>query len=111
MLIPLTLFRYYEQIIVCELANHDHFVHLETTLLLNRVVVCLLDKCTMLYFLTLFNQLDAQNVFHNEFYFMPIHVSSTCAHHQEVKIALHSIWYHHTYRCECDDIRGCVMQF
>ena len=21
-----------------------------------------------------------------------------CAHHQEVKIALHSLWYHHTYR-------------
>jgi len=26
---------------------------------------------------------------------MPLHVSSTCAHHQ-VKIALHSLWYHHT---------------
>jgi len=43
------------------------------------------------------------------FYFMPLHVSSTCAHHQEVKIALLSLWYHHTYRC--DDTRGCVMQF
>ena len=32
-----------------------------------------------------------------------------CAHHQEVKIALHSLWYHHTYRC--DDTRYCVMQF
>jgi len=40
---------------------------------------------------------------------MPLHVSSTCAHHQEVKIALHSLWYHHIYRC--DDTRGCVMQF
>jgi len=29
---------------------------------------------------------------------MPLHVSSTCAHHQEVKIALHNIWYQHTYR-------------
>ena len=29
---------------------------------------------------------------------MPIHVSSTCAYHQEVKIELHSLWYHHTYR-------------
>jgi len=29
---------------------------------------------------------------------MPLHVSNTCAHHQEVKIALHSLWYHHTYR-------------
>jgi len=30
---------------------------------------------------------------------MLLHVSSKCAHHQEVKIALHSLWYHHTYRC------------
>ena len=29
---------------------------------------------------------------------MPLHVSSTCAHRQEVKIVLYSIWYHHTYR-------------
>ena len=59
---------------------------------------------------------------------MPLHVSSTCAHHEEVKIALHSLWYHHTYRWfshaqverelvhqtatyRCDDTRGCVMQF
>jgi len=27
---------------------------------------------------------------------MPLHVSSICAHHQEVKIALHSLWYNHT---------------
>jgi len=39
---------------------------------------------------------------------MPLHVSSTCAHHQEVKIALHSLWYHHIYRC--DVTRGCVKQ-
>jgi len=67
---------------------------------------------------------------------MPLHVSRTCAHHQEVKIALHSFWYHHTYRwpsraqverglvepvfsqpvhetatCRCDDTRSCVMKF
>jgi hypothetical protein len=59
-------------------------------------------------FISVFNQLDAQNLFYNKFYFMPLYVSSTCAHHQEVKIALHSLWYHHTYRC---DTRGCVMQF
>jgi len=29
---------------------------------------------------------------------MPLHVSSTCTHHQEVKIALNSLWYHRTYR-------------
>jgi len=51
-------------------------------------------------FISVFNQLDAQNLFHSKFYFMPLHVSSTCAHHQEVKIALHSLWYHHTYRCD-----------
>jgi len=43
------------------------------------------------------------------FYFLLLHVSSTCAHHQDFKIALHSLWYHHPYRC--DDTRGCVMQF
>jgi len=39
-------------------------------------------------------------------YFMPLHVSSTCAYHQEVKIALHSLWYHHTYRCDDTTDRG-----
>ena len=83
-------------------------------------------------FISVINQLDAQsfcftvslfhtstcfehmNLMHKVFvlqwvYFIPLHVSSTCAHHQEVKIALHSLWYHHTYRC--DNTRGCVMQF
>jgi len=26
---------------------------------------------------------------------MPLHVSSTCAHRQEVKIVLYSLWYDH----------------
>ena len=47
-------------------------------------------------FISVFNQLDAQNLFHSKFCFMPLHVLSTCAHHQEVKIAFHSLWYHHT---------------
>jgi len=66
---------------------------------------------------------------------MPVHVSSTYAHHQVVKIALHSLWYRHTYMWQCgaqvergfqlvlsqpvhqtatyrcDGTRGCVMQF
>jgi len=41
-------------------------------------------------FISVINKLDAQNLFHNKFYFMPLHVSSTCAHHQEVKNALAS---------------------
>ena len=60
-------------------------------------------------FISVFNQLDAQNLFRNKYYFMHLHDSSACAYHQEVKIALHTLWYHHTYRC--DDTRGCVMQF
>jgi len=48
-------------------------------------------------FILVFNQLNAQNLFHKKFYFMPLYVSSTCAHHQEVRIALHNLWYHHTY--------------
>ena len=31
----------------------------------------------MTLFISAFNQLDAQNLFHNKFYFMPLHVSST----------------------------------
>ena len=31
---------------------------------------------------------------------MSLHVSSICARHQEVKIALHSFWYHHTETSE-----------
>jgi len=58
---------------------------------------------------------------------MPLHVSSTCAHHHEIKIVLYSLWYHHNYRWpsrahiakqpvhqtatyRCDDTRGCVLQ-
>ena len=40
-------------------------------------------------------QLDALNFIMN--YFMPLHVSSTCAHRQ-AKLVLYSLWYHHTYR-------------
>jgi len=34
---------------------------------------------TYIIFISVFNQLDTQNVFHNKFYFMSLHVSSTCA--------------------------------
>ena len=51
-------------------------------------------------FISVFNKLDGQNLFHNKFYFMPLHVSSKCAHHQEVKISLHSLLYHHTETIE-----------
>ena len=55
-------------------------------------------------FISLFNQHDAQNLFHDKFYFMRLHISSTCAHRQEVKISLHSLWYHHTETSEWSKI-------
>ena len=42
-------------------------------------------------------------IFLEYIYFMPLHVSSICAHHQEVKITLHSLCYHHTYRLCCEE--------
>jgi len=36
--------------------------------------------------ISVFNQLDAQNLFHNKFYFMPLHVSSTCWLNTEINI-------------------------
>ena len=39
---------------------------------------------------------------------MPLHVSSACAHRQEVKIVLYSLWYHHTETNEWYSI--CIVQ-
>ena len=82
-------------------------------------------------FISVINQLDTQNVC----FTISLFHASTCfehsTHHQEVKIALHSLWCHHTYRWpsraqveielfkpvhetvtyRCDDTIGCVMQF
>ena len=35
---------------------------------------------------------------------MPLHVSSTCAHRQKVKIVLYSLCYHHTETSEWSKI-------
>ena len=35
---------------------------------------------------------------------MPLHVSSACAHRQEAKIVLYSLWYHHTETSEWSKI-------
>jgi len=48
---------------------------------------------------------------------MPLHVSSTCTHHQEVNIAYGIITpmggglVHETATYRSDDARGCVMQY
>jgi len=51
-------------------------------------------------FISVINQLDVQNFVFQLVYFMPLHVSSTCANNQEVKIVLQSLWYHHIYMCD-----------
>jgi len=88
-----------------------YFLNLTTNLKLSHFSCSCFSKNQYLYrsgqtqkFISLFNQLDTQNLFHNKFYFMSLHVSSTCAHHQEVKIALHYLWYHHTETSEWSKI-------
>ena len=74
------------------------------------------------------NQLDAQNLFYNKFISCLYMFRALCAHRQEVKIVLYSIWYHHTCRWpsrarverghahrtatyRCGDTRCCIIQF
>jgi len=37
-------------------------------------------------------------LFYNKFISRLYMFRAPCAHHQEVKIVLYSLWYHHTYR-------------
>jgi len=39
-----------------------------------------------------------KNLFYNKFIILLYMFRTLCAHHQEVKIVLYSIWYHHTCR-------------
>jgi len=49
-------------------------------------------------FILVINQLDAQILFYNKFISCLYMFRAPCAHHQEVKTVLYSIWYHHTCR-------------
>ena len=75
-------------------------------------------------FILVINQLDAQNLFYDKFISCLYMFRAPCAHRQEVKIVLYSLWYYHTYRWpsrakpvhgtatyRCDDTRGCIIQF
>ena len=53
-----------------------------------------IDRNTM--FILVINQIDAQNLFYNKFISCLYMFRAPCAHHQEVKIVLYSLWYHHT---------------
>ena len=60
-------------------------------------------------FILIINQLDAQNLFYSKFISCLYMFRAPCAHRQEVKIVLYSLWYHQSYRC--GDARGCIIQF
>ena len=49
-------------------------------------------------FILVINQPDAQNLFYNKLISCLYMFRALCAHHQEVRIVLHSIWYRHTCR-------------
>ena len=49
-------------------------------------------------FILVINQIEAQNLFYSKFISCLYMFRATCAHRQEVKIVLYSLWYHHTYR-------------
>ena len=57
-------------------------------------------------FISVINQLDAQNLCFTIWLFHAFHAfRASCANHQEVRTVLYSIWYRHT--CRCDDNRCC----
>ena len=62
--------------------------------------ITVLGKCKRQFigFILVINQLDAQNLFYNKFISSLYMFRAPCAHRQEVKIVLYSLWYHHTYR-------------
>jgi len=61
-------------------------------------------------------------LFYNKYITRLYMFRALCAYHQEVKIVLYNLWYHHTYRwpsraqvesterppTECDDTRCCI---
>jgi len=84
------------------------------------VISTALSLNTSHFFISVFNQLDSQNLFHNKIYFMPLHVLSTCAHHQRSKLhytasgiitPIGGRLVHETTTYRRDDTGGCVMQF
>jgi len=59
-------------------------------------------------FTLVINQLDAQNSLYNKFISRLYMSRAPCAHRQEVKIVLHSLWCHHTGTSEWSKITKIV---
>ena len=55
-------------------------------------------------FILLINQLDAQNLFYSKSISCLYMFRAPCAHRQEVKIVLYSLWDHHTETSEWSKI-------
>ena len=55
-------------------------------------------------FILVIIQLDAQNLFNNKFISCLYMFRAPCAHCQEVKIVLYSLWYHYTETSEWSKI-------
>jgi hypothetical protein len=56
-----------------------------------------IDDRIVQFFILAINQLDAKILSYSKFIICLYMFRAPGAHHQEVKIALYSLWYHHTY--------------
>ena len=71
-------------IIKIRVVLHLIFLHVSEVFLLKkkhmfRIFFVVLLTVHLSIFISVFNQLDEQNLFYNKFHFMPLYVSSTCA--------------------------------
>ena len=80
-------------------------------LILRKICTCIFFYVLLTVHLSIFisviNQLDAQNFCFTISFISCLYMFRARAHHEEVKIALHSLWYHHTYRWPLDDEHMC----
>jgi len=78
-------------VIICQLIVH------QLVIVQNKnVAFYVLLTVHLSIFILIINQINAQNLFYNTFISCLYMFQAPCAHRQEVKIVLYSIWYHHT---------------
>ena len=80
------MFFFEKNAVIVILRNQHKIIFLCNEVIENKCNVEVLLTVHLSIFISVFHQLVVKNLFHNKFYFMPLHVSSTCAYHQEVKI-------------------------